>query len=150
VFLYVLFTWADFSIVLYGRIPMDVDPLKLILFGKFWYVFWIGEVFLGMVVPIVLLSIKSTRVSPLWAGLAGLSIVVAFVAVRLNIVIPPQAVPELKGLAEAAPSPRMSTNYLPSMMEWFVTIGIVGFGAAIYALGYKLLPVRPTMSEEEV
>ena len=150
VFLYVLFTWADFSIVWYGRIPMDVDPLKLVLFGKFWYVFWIGEVFLGMVVPIVLLGIKSTRISPLWAGLAGLSIVIAFVAVRLNIVIPPQAVPELKGLAEAAPSPRMSTNYLPSMMEWFVTLGIVGFGGVLYALGYDLLPVRPGMSEKEV
>jgi len=150
VLLYALFTWADFSIVWYGGIPLDVEPLKIILFGPFWYAFWVGEVFLGMVVPAVILGMKSTRTSPLWAGLAGLSIVAAFVAVRLNIVIPPLAVPELKGLAQAAPSPRMSTMYLPSVMEWFVTVGIVGFGAAIYALGYKLLPVGPSISEKEV
>ncbi len=150
VLLYALFTWADFSIVWYGGIPLGVNPLKIILFGKYWYAFWVGEVFLGMVVPIILFSIKSTRTSPLWAGLAGLSIVVAFVAVRLDIVIPPLAVPQLKGLAEAAPSPRMSTHYLPSTMEWFVTVGIVGFGAALYALGYRLLPVKPSTSEKEV
>ncbi len=150
VLLYILFTWADFSIVWYGKIPADVEPIKIILFGKYWYVFWLGEVLLGMLVPVVLLSLKATRQSPLWAGLAGASIVVAFIAVRLNIVIPPLAVPELQGLADAAPAFRMSTNYLPSMMEWFVTLGIVGFGAALYALGYGLLPVRPNMSEKEV
>jgi len=147
VLLYMLFTFADYSIVWYGAIPLDVNPLKTILAGPFWYVFWIGEFVLGMIVPIVLLGLKSTRRSSWWVGLAGLSIVIAFVAVRLNIVIPPLSVPELAGLAQAAPSPRMSTMYLPSVMEWFVTIGIVGVGAAIYALGYRLLPVKPQVSK---
>ncbi len=149
VLLDVLFTFAEYSIALYGSIPSDVAPLLKTMFGPFWYVFWIGQVGLGMVVPIVLLGWKRTRLSPLWAGLAGLSIVVAFVGVRLNIVIPPLSVPELVGLIEAVPgAPRMTMQYVPSTMEWFLTIGIIGFGLALFALGYSLLPIKPPSQKE--
>jgi len=149
VLLDVLFTFAEYSIALYGAIPTDVAPLLKTMFGPFWYVFWIGQVGLGMVAPIILLSLKRTRSSALWAGLAGLSIVVAFVGVRLNIVIPPLTVPELNGLIEAVPgSPRMTMQYLPSAMEWFLTIGIIGLGMALFALGYALLPIKPPAEKE--
>ncbi|NOZ50163.1 MAG: polysulfide reductase NrfD, partial [Chloroflexi bacterium] len=148
VLLDVLFTFAEYSIALYGAIPSDVIPLLKTMTGPFWYVFWIGQVGLGMVVPIVLLWWKRTRNNSFWVGIAGLSIVFAFVGVRLNIVIPPLSVPELKGLIEAVPSPRMTTQYFPSAMEWFLTLGIVGFGMALYALGYALLPIKPHVGKE--
>ncbi|RME85229.1 MAG: hypothetical protein D6775_03345 [Caldilineae bacterium] len=96
-----------------------------------------------MVIPIVLLTWNRTKRTPIGAGLAGLSIAVAFVGVRLNIVIPPLSVPELQGLVEAVPSARMSTLYVPSTMEWFLSLGIIGLAMALYALGYSLLPVKP-------
>ncbi len=147
VLLDLIFTFAEYSIALYGSIPGDVAPLLQTMTGPFWYVFWIGQVGLGMVVPIILLTIKSTKNNAFWVGVAGLSIVLAFVGVRLNIVIPPLSVPELKGLTEAVPSPRMTTQYVPSMMEWFLSVGIVGVGMALYALGYSLLPVKPETKE---
>ena len=147
VLLDVIFTFAEYSIALYGSIPGDVAPLLQVMTGPFWYVFWIGQVGLGMVVPIILLTIKSTKNNAFWVGVAGLAIVVAFVGVRLNIVIPPLSVPELKGLTEAVPSPRMTTQYVPSTMEWFLSVGIVGVGMALYALGYSLLPVKPETKE---
>ena len=144
----ILFNLADYSIAFYAGIPGDVSPLTKMMTGPFWYVFWIGQVGLGMVVPVILLSLKATRRSPLWVGLAGVSIVLAFIAVRLNIVIPPLSVPELQGLEQAAPSLRMSTTYIPSLMEWFLSIGIVGLGMALFALGYNLLPVKPQAAKE--
>jgi protein NrfD len=144
----VLFTFAEYSIAMYGAIPNDVAPLLKTMTGPFWYVFWIGQVGLGMVVPIVLLAWKRTRQSPLWIGVAGISIVLAFVSVRLNIVIPPLSVPELQGLEQAVPSLRMSMSYVPSLMEWFLSIGIIGLGLALFALGYNLLPVRPQAAKE--
>jgi len=147
VLLDIIFTFAEYSIALYGSIPGDVAPLLQVMTGPFWYVFWIGQVGLGMVVPLILLTLKSTKTNVFWVGLAGLSIVVAFVGVRLNIVIPPLSVPELNGLVEAVPSPRMTTQYVPSMMEWFLSIGIVGLGMALFALGYSLLPVKPETKE---
>ncbi|NOZ70806.1 MAG: polysulfide reductase NrfD [Chloroflexi bacterium] len=144
----VLFTFAEYSIALYGAVPDAVTPLLKTMTGPFWYVFWVGQVGLGMVVPIVLLWWKRTRSNPLWVGIAGLSIVLAFVGVRLNIVIPPLSVPELKGLIEAVPSPRMTTQYVPSAMEWFLSFGIIGFGMALYAIGYALLPIKPQVGKE--
>ncbi len=148
VFLDVIFTFAEYSIALYGSIPGDVAPLIQIMTGPFWYVFWIGQVGLGMVIPIILLAWDRTRTNPFWVGVAGLSIVLAFVGVRLNIVIPPLSVPELQGLVEAVPSLRMTTQYVPSAMEWFLSIGIIGLGMALYAIGYNLLPVRPHLGKE--
>ncbi len=139
----VLFTFSEYSIALYGAIPGDVGPLLKTMTGPFWYVFWVGQIGLGMIVPIVLLAWKRTNRNPNWVGLAGFSIVVAFVGVRLNIVIPPLSVPELQGLVEAVPSARMSTLYVPSTMEWFLSMGIVGLALTLYALGYSLLPVKP-------
>jgi protein NrfD len=144
----ILFTFAEYSIAMYGAIPSEVSPLLKTMTGPFWYVFWIGQVGLGMVVPVILLVWKRTRQSPVWIGLAGASIVLAFVSVRLNIVIPPLSVPELQGLEQAVPSLRMSMTYVPSLMEWFLSIGIVGLGMALFALGYNLLPVRPQAAKE--
>ncbi len=144
----ILFTFAEYSIAMYGAIPSDVSPLLKTMTGPFWYVFWIGQVGLGMIVPVVLLSLKSTSQSPVWIGVAGISIVVAFVSVRLNIVIPPLSVPELQGLEQAVPSLRMSMTYVPSLMEWFLSVGIIGLGMALFALGYNLLPVRPQAAKE--
>jgi len=143
-----LFTFAEYSIALYGSIPSDVAPLLATMTGPFWYVFWIGQIGLGLVVPVVLLSWKRTRQSPGWVGLAGLSVVLAFIGVRLNIVIPPLSVPEIKGLVEAVPSPRMTTLYVPTAMEWFLSIGIIGLGIALFALGYNLLPLKPQVVKE--
>ncbi len=149
VLLDVLFTFAEYSIALYGAVPDDVAPLLKTMFGPFWYIFWIGQVGLGMVVPIILLGWKRTRGNAIWAGLAGLSIVVAFVGVRLNIVIPPLSLPELRGLIEAVPgSPRMTMQYVPSTMEWFLSIGIIGLGMALFALGLSLLPIQPPVEKE--
>ncbi len=148
VLLDLLFTFAEYSIALYGAIPGDVAPLVAAMFGPFWYVFWIGQVGLGFVIPIILLGWKRTRRSPFWVGVAGLAIVLAFVGVRLNIVVPPLSVPEIRGLVEAVPSSRMTTLYVPSVMEWFLSLGIIGFGMALYAIGYRLLPVQPRAVKE--
>ncbi len=148
VFLDVIFTFAEYSIALYGSIPGDVAPLIQVMTGQFWYVFWIGQVGLGMVAPIILLAFDRTRRSSFWVGVAGFAIVLAFVGVRLNIVIPALSVPELRGLIEAVPSARMTAQYFPSMMEWFLSIGIMGLGLALFALGYTLLPVKPTGDKE--
>lgn len=144
----ILFTFAEYSIGMYGAIPADVSPLLKTMTGSFWYVFWIGQVGLGMVIPVILLGWKRTRQSPAWIGVAGISIVFAFISVRLNIVIPPLSVPELQGLEQAVPSLRMSMTYVPSLMEWFLSIGIIGLGMALFALGYNLLPVRPQAAKE--
>jgi Ni/Fe-hydrogenase subunit HybB-like protein len=60
--------------------------------------------------------------------------------VRLNIVIPGLAAEEIHGLSRAFASARMTTQYVPSVSEWLVVIGIVGLGLLLFGLGELLLP----------
>lgn len=73
-------------------------------------------------------------------SLAGLLIAIGFIGLRINIVIPALATEEITGLSDAIASPRLSTDYFPSLSEWLLTVGIVGFGMLLFGLGEKLLP----------
>ncbi len=144
-----LFLFSEYSVALYSSVPSEIAPLIAILTGPYWYVFWIGQIGLGIVLPLIVLLWKRARQSPVWVGIAGVGVVIATFAMRLNIVIPPLALPELNGLIEAVPgSTRMSMQYMPSSMEWFLAIGIVGFGMALFALGYALFPTTPPAEKE--
>ncbi|RME48634.1 MAG: molybdopterin oxidoreductase [Chloroflexi bacterium] len=107
-----LLMWSEFSVGFYGNIPEDVEVLKMMMFGPFWWVFWLQQILFGALVPIVLILWPRTGRNPFWVGLAGLMIVVGIVGVRLNIVIPALSLPVLPGLVEAysvLPAPTVAT-----------------------------------------
>jgi molybdopterin-containing oxidoreductase family membrane subunit len=135
----VLLEWAEYSIGLYSAIPADVASMKLVLFGPFAWVFWGVHVGLGVVIPGLMLTLRSK--SPTWVGMAGLLIAFTFMSVRLNIVIPGLAVPELEGLATAFTGPGLTFDYFPTLTEWLLQIWAVAAGLLTFLIGYRLLPI---------
>ena len=108
-----LLIWSEFSVGLYGNIPEDVQVLKMMMFGPFWWVFWLQQILFGALVPIALILWPRTGRNPRWVGLACLMIVVGIVGVRLNIVIPALSLPVLPGLVESysiLPAPSIATH----------------------------------------
>lgn len=143
---YLLMEWAEISINLYAAIPAEADAYRAFLFGPYWWVFWGVHLAVGSIIPIVLLAWR--RGSRAVAGLAGLLVAVSFVAVRLNIILPGQTIPELAGLASAYTDPRLTFSYAPSSMEWLVGLLVASVAVAVFYVGYRLLPVTATASEE--
>lgn len=135
----VVLEWAEYSTGLYAAIPAVAESMRLVLFGNFWWAFWLVHVGLGVVVPALILILRGR--SPIWAGIAGLLIAVTFLSVRLNIVIPGLALPELQGLETAFTGPGLSFNYFPTLSEWLVQIWIVAVGLIAFLIGYRLLPI---------
>lgn len=137
---------AEIGTYLYGGMPSHTMPWRLVLKGPYPAVFWVGQLGLGSLIPIVLLAWGlRKRIPSLIAG-ASLSIVVAFVTVRLNMVIPAMSVEEIRGLTSAVASPRLSAFYFPSWMEWQVIFFIIGVGGILFALGWRILPLdSPSM-----
>lgn len=129
-----------------GGNPQRAAALQLILTGPFWWSFWIVHILLGVIVPVVIYFIFYRNRWLLTLG-AALS-VITFVAVTLNIVIPVLATPELEGLAEAYHHQKLSLNYVPNLTEWLVVIFIFGFGALLYGLGLRFLPVLPKRTQD--
>jgi molybdopterin-containing oxidoreductase family membrane subunit len=135
----VVLEWAEFSVPMWYGVGHEYELLMRVLFGDFWWVFWIVHVGLGCVVPVLLLVFRGNRT---WSvGIAGLLVAFTFMTVRLNIVIPGLLDPSLRGLQTAFTDHRLIFWYVPSFFEWQVTMFIVAVGCALFYLGFRFLPL---------
>jgi molybdopterin-containing oxidoreductase family membrane subunit len=139
---------AEIGTYLYGGMPSHTAPWKVVLSGPYPLVFWVGQVGFGSVLPIALLAWGLKKRLPRLVAAACLSIAVAFITVRLNMVIPPMSVEEIRGLTSAIASNRITATYFPSLMEWQVTFFVVGIGGLLLTLGWKVLPLNAYESDE--
>ncbi len=131
--IYFVFEFAEFSIALWS--PYNHQPaVDLILFGPYWWMFWIVHLLLGGLVPAVLLCLHSRFA---WLA-ASVLVAVAFVSARLNVLVPGQAVGELAGLQEAFQHPRLSYLYHPTPMEYLVGFFVLAMGMSIFYIGQRL------------
>jgi molybdopterin-containing oxidoreductase family membrane subunit len=80
-------------------------------------------------------------------GLAGVLVLVGLAVGRTAIIFPALAIPELEGLGEAFTGPHLGFDYAPSLMEWSVTLGVVGLSALAYLVGTDRLPFLKSTSE---
>ena len=145
-----LLEWAEFSIPLWYGVGPEAGLVKYVLFGPFWYVFWIVHVLFGVVIPIYLLTQRKDAKAIAWASAL---VTVTFFAIRLNLVIPGLVTPELKGLEHAYMDPignHLAYRYLPSFFEWQLLMGVVALGIAIFYLGRRYLPLFSNPSSHEV
>lgn len=138
-----LLIWSEFSVGIYGNIPEDVEVLRLILFGPFWWVFWFVQIIFGAVIPLALVLYSPTGKNPKWVGFAGLMIVIGIIGVRLNIVIPALSIPVLPGLDTAytmLPAPTKAfVTYPPALLTWLTRLATVAALATILVFGYLAL-----------
>jgi Ni/Fe-hydrogenase subunit HybB-like protein len=85
---------------------------------------------LGVVLPVVLLLFPRIRNSERGIVAGSFLTVLGFVMHRLNV--------SVTGLERAS-----GVRYIPSWMEFVVSIGLVGIGMAIFALAVRYLPIFP-------
>jgi Ni/Fe-hydrogenase subunit HybB-like protein len=60
------------------------------------------------------------------------------------------AVEEIGGLSRAFASSRVTVQYVPSLMEWLVTAGVVGVGLVLFGLGEQFLPREKEIPVQEM
>jgi protein NrfD len=137
----IYFLWSDFSQSLYGGIPQNVQAVNEVMFGRYWWAFWILQIGLGTLVPILVLVQPKLAKHHVWAGWMGVLVLVGFAVARANIIFPALTVPELQALENAFSGPHLGFDYFPSLMEWAVTLGIVGLSTLAFLIGTDRLPL---------
>jgi len=145
----VLFQISEALVGFYGNEPDKIENLKLIYAGPYWGVFWVWQIGVGTLIPLVILALPSRR-DPRAVAVASALIAAGFLAVRLNIVIPGLASEQVKGLSDAFDSSRVTTDYFPSAMEWLFSAGLVGIGLVLFGIGEWFLPQPSDSTSEEV
>lgn len=136
----ILFQFSEILIGLYGSEPGFVQSFQLVVSGPYWYVFWILQIGIGFFVPLVMLATPLRR-DPRAVIFASAAIVVGFIGVRLNIVLPGLSPEEIRGLTESVTDARISSTYFPSFWEWMLSFGIASVGLVIFGLGEIFLPL---------
>lgn len=92
--------------------------------------FW-GEMALGAILPLILFSLPRVRRSESGLFFAATLTVLGFIMYRLNV--------SITGMTASS-----GAFYVPSWMEFSVTIGVVALGFALFGLAVKHLPVFPS------
>lgn len=136
------FLWTDFSQSIYGNIPHNVEAVNAVLFGQYWWAFWIIQMLIGTLIPTVILVQPNLARHGAWAGWMGVLVLIGFGAARANIVLPALTVPELDALTTAFSGPHLTFDYFPTLMEWAVTVGSTGLAALAFLIGSDYLALH--------
>jgi molybdopterin-containing oxidoreductase family membrane subunit len=144
------YLWTDFSLALYSGIPQSAEAVNLVLFGRYGWAFWILQVGFGMIVPVIVLLTPGWTKNNFLVGLMGVLVLVGMAVARANIVFPALSIPELEGLATAFTGPHLTYDYFPSLMEWSVTLGVLGATTLVFLLGADRLPLFRHAAHTEV
>ncbi len=131
------FLWSDYSQSLYSGIPQNVAAVEEVMFGEYWWAFWIFQIGLGAVIPLIVLSIPQWAKNGMVNGWMGLFVLLGFAAARANIVFPALTIEELGGLATAFSGPHLSFEYFPSLLEWSIIAGVSGGAALLIVFGLE-------------
>lgn len=135
VLVYLAAEFAELSIAYWSPVSAHRDAFNLVLFGPFWWVFWI--VHLGGA-ALSLLLLRRWQSLPV-VGAGAFLLAVTFVSTRLNILIPGQAVEQLHGLREAFAHRRLNYYYEATPNEYLVALFIGGASVLLVTVGAKLI-----------
>ncbi len=135
---YLYFRFWDALSMTYTYEPGRTEGLKILTGGALSFNFWIVEMLLGTVVPIILLLNKRTRALPLWRMAALAMVVAGVVAYRWDT--------NLSGLliilSYLPGEPAVAyTAYHPSLIEFLAGGGIISYGLLAFSLGVRYLKV---------
>jgi Ni/Fe-hydrogenase subunit HybB-like protein len=139
--------FADMFTTSYTAIPIGASTDKLVLFGTYKWIFWIGQIAMGFVIPVFLVASPGTRQSLVWLGLAGLLVIVGMFAARLTLVIPPQITPLFDMQLGAYNHIRYVYGYVPSSSDLLVMLGIFAIGIWMMLGARKYLPLDVEIHE---
>jgi Ni/Fe-hydrogenase subunit HybB-like protein len=143
---YFYFRAWDALSVTYTYDPGRSEGLDLITRGPLAFNFWIVEMLFGMIVPMILLLYKPTRMNRFWRMVALLLVAVGVVAFRwdTNLTGFLVVMPYVPGQTIAY------TSYVPSFIEILTGAAIIAYGLTAFSLGVKYLRVVDhSLVEEE-
>jgi Ni/Fe-hydrogenase subunit HybB-like protein len=135
-YLYLRF-WDAFSMT-YTYEPGRTEGLNLLTGGTLSFNFWIGEVALGIIVPMIILLNNRLRRNQLLHVGALMLVVGGLVAYRWDTNLVGQLV--LFNYVPQELIPRY-TQYFPSLIEFLAGAGAIAYGLMAFTLGVRFLKV---------
>jgi Ni/Fe-hydrogenase subunit HybB-like protein len=118
--------------------------------GDYWWIFWFFQIGMGIVLPLIPLSLPRTKRSVKWITLSAASVVLGVFGERAALVIPGTAHPQpfFPGRIEGVWGEPGIFRITP--WETLLSLSIVSFVVLLFVLGLKYLEILPARESEVV
>jgi len=134
IFVLIFSVFWNIIVGLYGAQPGHIEPVKALISGSLSVNFWLGEIVIGLVIPLFLLMRKNR--TPFTTMVASLMALVGMFFMRYDMTVAGQLYPMRHG-AEGLKQGLFS--YSPSVSEYLIVIGCIAFSALVYTLAERFL-----------
>jgi len=136
--IYLYFRFWDAFAMTYTYQPGKTEGLRIITKGLLAFNFWVGEMILGVIVPIIFLFFKPFKSNAIFRMIALALVVGGVVAYRWDTNLAGQLV-----LLTYLPNEIAAryTTYIPSLIEFISGAGVVAFGLLSVSLGVRYLKI---------
>jgi len=118
--------------------PGRTEGLRVLTRGQLAFNFWIGEMLLGVVIPMIILLSGRLRRYPILRNTALFLVVGGLVAYRWDTNLVGLIVTMTSLPSQLAP---LYTAYTPSLIEWVTALGVIAYGLMAFTLGVCYLNV---------
>lgn len=132
--------WDLAAVTYYGRMPSVNEALHTInQQTPYNFAFWVGEIILGIVVPVILFLTPRFNRNPALLVVGGLSATLGILVNRWNVTVSGLFVPLAYSPGTQYVLP--AGSYFPNIIEIAIGLGIIGYALAMLTLGVKYLPL---------
>ena len=133
------FWFAEFNTFWYGRMPIELEVLKLLMFEAYRTAFLLNF-FFSFLIPLVLLIWNPFRKSILGPTIAGASAVVGAFFMMVRVYVPAFRIEDVTAHSLTEVPREQLLPVLPDAWDYMIIIGGIAGVALIWLLGTKLLP----------
>lgn len=139
VYLYIKL-WDLAAVTYYGQTPAANNALYILNeYTPYNFGFYIVEILIGIVVPAVLFLVPRLNRNPVNLVMGSAMAAAGIVMNRWNVTVLGLIVP-----VDYSPGEVFQLepgSYFPSLAEWGVAVGIIGYALLVFTLGVRLLPL---------
>ena len=144
---YLYLRFWDMLAMSYTVEPGRTEGLRVLTRGQLAFNFWIGEMLMGTVLPMIILLSGRLRRYPLLKTTALFLVVGGLVAYRWDTNIVGLTVTMTSLPYQLTP---LYTTYSPSLIEWVTAFGVIAYGLLAFTLGVRYLSVVDHREPREV
>lgn len=139
--IYAYIRFWDLAVVsYYGHTPGATAAMNLLnQYTPYNFGFWVGEILIGIVAPVVLFLMPRFNRNPLNLVLGGGLAAFGIVINRWNITVSGLIVP--LSYSPGTAIQLQAGSYTPSVVEWGVVMGVLGYALLAFTLAVRLLPL---------
>jgi molybdopterin-containing oxidoreductase family membrane subunit len=132
--------WDVAAISYYGRLPTVENALHTLnQQTPYNFAFWVGEIILGILLPVICFLVPRFNRNPVFLVLGGLMAITGIVINRWNVTVSGLFVPLAYSPGTQYVLP--AGTYFPNLTEWGIAVGIIGYMLAMMTFGLNVLPL---------